>query len=87
MASNSEPYTKYTWIVIPGPKRSRNARLHLHRYGLSVDAADAEELARFWAEVLGRDVIPGASPEFATLDPDGAAPRLSFHRVPEAAPS
>ncbi|MGW2935063.1 hypothetical protein ACWDA7_25115 [Streptomyces sp. NPDC001156] len=24
-----------------------------------------------------------ASPEFATLDPDGATPRLSFHRVPE----
>ncbi|WP_030800716.1 VOC family protein [Streptomyces sp. NRRL S-337] len=52
-------------------------------YGLSVDTADAEKLARFWAEVLGRDVASGASPEFATLDPDGAAPRLSFHRVPE----
>ncbi|MEU0970729.1 VOC family protein [Streptomyces sp. NPDC005917] len=52
-------------------------------YGLSVDAADAEKLARFWAEVLGRDVASGASPEFAALDSDGAAPRLSFHRVPE----
>jgi hypothetical protein len=60
-------------------------------YGLSVDAAaadadadaDAEKLAHFWAEVLGRDVASGASPEFATLDPDGATPRLSFHQVPE----
>lgn len=55
-------------------------------YGLRVDAADAadaEKLANFWAEVLGRDVASGASSEFATLDTDLATPRLSFHRVPE----
>ncbi|MFE2428961.1 VOC family protein [Streptomyces sp. NPDC059373] len=52
-------------------------------YGLSVDAADAEKLAHFWAEVLGRDTASGAGPEFATLGPDGATPRLSFHQVPE----
>ncbi|REK86723.1 VOC family protein [Streptomyces inhibens] len=50
-------------------------------YGVSV-AADAEKLAHFWAEDLRQDVAPGASPEFATLDPDGATPRLSFHQVP-----
>lgn len=52
-------------------------------YGLSVDAADAEKLAHFWAEALGRDIAPGASTEFATLAPDGTTPRLSFHQVPE----
>jgi hypothetical protein len=52
-------------------------------YGLSVDAADAEKLALFWAQALGRDTAPGASTEFATLDPDGTTPRLSFHQVPE----
>ncbi|MBV6696858.1 VOC family protein [Kitasatospora aureofaciens] len=52
-------------------------------YGLSVDAADAGKLAHFWAEALGRDVAPGASPEFATLDPDRATWRLNFHQVPE----
>jgi len=52
-------------------------------YGVSVDAANAEKLARFWAEALGRDVAAGASTEFATLDPNGTTPRLSFHHVPE----
>ena len=47
-------------------------------YGLSVDAADAGKLARFWAGALGREVAPGA-----TTDPDGTTPRLSFHQVPE----
>jgi len=52
-------------------------------YGLSIDAADAGKLARFWAEVLGREVSPGATTESAALDPDGTTPRLSFHQVPE----
>jgi hypothetical protein len=52
-------------------------------YGLSVDADDAGKLARFWAEALGREVSPGANAESASLDPDGTAPRLSFHHVPE----
>ncbi|MFE5023410.1 hypothetical protein ACFRAO_08865 [Streptomyces sp. NPDC056656] len=34
-------------------------------------------------EALRQDVAPSASPEFATLDQDGAAPRLGFHQVPE----
>jgi Glyoxalase-like domain len=52
-------------------------------YALSVDAADAGKLARFWAEALGREVAPGATAESAALDPDGTNPRLSFHQVPE----
>jgi predicted enzyme related to lactoylglutathione lyase len=52
-------------------------------YGLSVDAADAEKLAHFWANALGRAIASGASTEFATLDPEGTTPRLSFHQVPE----
>jgi len=52
-------------------------------YGLSIDAADAGKLARFWAEALGREVAPGATAESASLDPDGTTPRLSFHQVPE----
>jgi hypothetical protein len=52
-------------------------------YGLSYDAADAEKVARFWAEALGREIAPGASAESASLAPDRTAPRLSFHQVPE----
>ncbi len=52
-------------------------------YGVSFDAADAEKLAHFWADTLGRTIAAGASTEFATLDPDGPNPRLSFHQVPE----
>jgi predicted enzyme related to lactoylglutathione lyase len=52
-------------------------------YGLSIDAADAAKLARFWAGALGREVTPGATTESATLNPDGTSPRLIFHQVPE----
>ena len=55
--------------------------------GLSIDCADAATLARFWAEVLGREVAPDPSRESAvvTADPGGVhGPRLAFHRVPEA---
>ncbi|MGW7639859.1 VOC family protein [Streptomyces decoyicus] len=52
-------------------------------HGLGVGAADSEKPAHFCAEALGRDVASAASPAFATLDPDGATPRLSFHHVPE----
>ncbi|MGW6745565.1 VOC family protein [Streptomyces sp. NPDC055025] len=52
-------------------------------YSLSVDTADAAKLARFWADALGRRVAPGASAEFAAIDPAEGVPRLSFHQVPE----
>ena len=52
--------------------------------GLSIDCGDAAKLAQFWADVLGSPINPDASAEFAAIDPEGAAPRLAFHQVPEA---
>jgi catechol 2,3-dioxygenase-like lactoylglutathione lyase family enzyme len=54
--------------------------------GLSIDCADAAKLARFWADVLGRQVNPQPTAEFAAIDADDSThgPRLAFHRVPEA---
>ena len=53
--------------------------------GLSIDCADAVSLARFWSEVLGRPVNPGADAEHAASDATDPAsgPRLSFQQVPE----
>ena len=55
--------------------------------GISIDCADAGELARFWGAVLGRRVADGATSENAVLPSEDRAdsgPRLAFHRVPEA---
>jgi hypothetical protein len=52
--------------------------------GLSIDCRDAAEVARFWADLLGSCVSPGATAAFAAIDADGRAPRLTFHQVPEA---
>jgi deazaflavin-dependent oxidoreductase (nitroreductase family) len=53
---------------------------------LSIDCADALALARFWSEVLGRPVNPGADAENAAIDATDPAsgPRLAFHKVPES---
>jgi Glyoxalase-like domain len=53
--------------------------------GLSIDCANAAALARFWSEVLGRPVNPGADAENAAIDAADPTrgPRLSFHKVPE----
>jgi hypothetical protein len=53
--------------------------------GLSIDCADAAGLARFWSQVLGRPVNPGADVEHAAIDVTDPAsgPRLSFQKVPE----
>lgn len=53
--------------------------------GLSIDCADPVALARFWSEVLGRPVNPGADAENAGIDATDPAsgPRLAFHKVPE----
>jgi F420H(2)-dependent quinone reductase len=53
--------------------------------GLSIDCADPVALARFWSEVLGRPVNPGADAESAAVDATSPAsgPRLAFHKVPE----
>jgi hypothetical protein len=54
--------------------------------GLSIDCADAAKLAQFWADVLGRQVEPRPTAEFAAIDASEStqAPRLAFHQVPEA---
>jgi len=54
--------------------------------GLSIDCADAAKLAQFWADVLGREVNPQPTAEFAGIDANDSTqgPRLAFHQVPEA---
>jgi len=54
--------------------------------GLSIDCADAVKLARFWADVLGRQVSPQSTAEFAAIDATEPTqgPALAFHQVPEA---
>jgi deazaflavin-dependent oxidoreductase (nitroreductase family) len=53
--------------------------------GLSIDCADPGALARFWSDVLGRPVSPGADADNAAIDATDPAsgPRLAFHKVPE----
>ena len=56
-------------------------------YGVSVDCTDAAAVARFWGEVLGRQVADDATPEHAVLmagDVTNSGPRLTFNKVPEA---
>jgi catechol 2,3-dioxygenase-like lactoylglutathione lyase family enzyme len=53
--------------------------------GLSIDCADATKLAQFWADVLGREVNPRPTAEFAAIDATDPThgPPLAFHQVPE----
>ena len=61
----------------------------VHVGAVTFDCANALELARFWASVLGREVgagQPPASEQFATVPPpDGGdgSPFLMFIQVPE----
>ncbi|MCU1666951.1 MAG: glyoxalase/bleomycin resistance/dioxygenase family protein [Pseudonocardia sp.] len=55
----------------------------INLWAVGYDTADAEKLARFWSEVLGRPVDPGASAEFAAIETADGGPVLSFHQVPE----
>jgi predicted enzyme related to lactoylglutathione lyase len=54
-------------------------------FAVSFDAADAQAVASFWAETLGRNLAPGASAANAAVEADPAIPgsRISFHQVPE----
>ena len=53
-------------------------------FAVTFDCADAAALARFWADVLGRQVADGATAERAVLLPgDDGAPRITFNQVPE----
>jgi catechol 2,3-dioxygenase-like lactoylglutathione lyase family enzyme len=55
-------------------------------FGVAVDCVDAAALARFWADVLGREVADHPTQEHAVVlvDDEGVhGPRLAFHQVPE----
>lgn len=52
---------------------------------VTIDCADPDGLARWWAEALGGEVTPLAPGEFVMLiRPDG--PRLGFQKVPDPTP-
>jgi hypothetical protein len=53
---------------------------------IAIDCADAPALARFWADVLGRQVAEDSTSEHAVLlvgDGDIGGPRITFNKVPE----
>jgi len=53
---------------------------------IAIDCADASTLARFWADVLGRQVAEGSTSEHAVLlpgDGDTGGSRITFNKVPE----
>ena len=53
---------------------------------IAIDCADAAALARFWADVLGRQVAGDSTSEHAVLlpgDGDATGPRITFNKVPE----
>lgn len=55
-------------------------------FAITLDCANAAELAAFWSQVLGRPVDPGAGEEFAAIGLAGGSdgrPVWMFHRVPE----
>jgi catechol 2,3-dioxygenase-like lactoylglutathione lyase family enzyme len=55
-------------------------------FAVTFDCADAAALARFWADVLGRQVAEDPTSERAVLlpgDGDTSGPRITFNQVPE----
>jgi catechol-2,3-dioxygenase len=52
-------------------------------WAVGYDTGDAEKLARFWSDVLGRPVDDGATAEFAAIRVTDRGPVLTFHQVPE----
>ena len=55
-------------------------------FAITIDCADATAVARFWADVLGRQVAESPTAEHAVvLAGDGATsgPRIAFTKVPE----
>ncbi|WP_425825180.1 VOC family protein [Streptomyces fractus] len=53
---------------------------------ITFDCAEPVRVARFWCEVLGYAMPPGANEDeswSAAADPKGEGPRLFFQRVPE----
>ena len=55
-------------------------------FAVTIDCADAPALARFWADVLGRQVAEDSTSEHVVLlvgDGDTSRPRIVFNKVPE----
>ena len=56
-------------------------------FAITLDCANAAELAAFWSQVLDRPVDPGATEEFAAIglaEGSDGRPTWMFHKVPEA---
>ena len=49
-------------------------------FNITFDCANAEKVAGFWAELLGRSLAPGSGEHYAFLPGE---PNLLFLRVPE----
>ena len=55
-------------------------------FAVAIDCADAPAVARFWADVLGRQVAEDSTSEHAVLlpgDGDTGGPCVTFNTVPE----
>ena len=53
---------------------------------IAIDCAEAPAVARFWADVLGRQVAEDSTSGHAVLlpgDGDTSGPRIAFNKVPE----
>jgi len=50
---------------------------------IAVDSRDPESLARFWAEVLGFEILDSSPEEVLMRPPDGAGPHVLFLSVPD----
>jgi hypothetical protein len=69
----------------PQPTR-KEAIMSATEFAITLDCADAAELAAFWSQVLGRSVDPGATEEFAAIGlatGSNGRPVWMFHKVPE----
>ncbi len=56
-------------------------------FAITIDCADATALARFWADVLGRQVAEASTSDHAVLlaaGGDTSEPCIVFNKVPEA---
>jgi predicted enzyme related to lactoylglutathione lyase len=72
-------------VRLTSTSKQKERTMTISVIGLSIDCADPPAVARFWSEVLGRPVNPGASSDDAAIDATGPenGPRLAFHKVPE----
>ena len=53
---------------------------------IAIDCADAPAVARFWVDVLGRQVAEDSTSQHAVVlpgDGDAGGPRIAFNTVPE----